>query len=172
MNYTHPKGKGAGKYNGMKRASDWAGQRIRAACDIANQGGQAVKAGTTGRVSHANHGLSVVFDGCQHCGTVLNVRQLEYSAVELDTPVPHTIKVICTKAGPKTWHLHETSPSLGIDSQSFLHNCNEPTDSIVQQTLFFNNTGQAIRPTGPIIAKKTKPNEHLYLINVEVVNIT
>ena len=81
--YSHPGGKGAGKYNGMKKASDWKGCRVKAVRDIRNRGGDAVKAGAVGEVSNAYSGLRVTFEKCVHCGTVLHVTHLSYTDVEL-----------------------------------------------------------------------------------------
>jgi hypothetical protein len=81
--YTHPKGKGAGKYNGMKLASDWSGARIQASRQIRTNGGECVTVGMMGTVTGTHNKLNIAFDVCQHCGTVTHVRQIEYSAIEL-----------------------------------------------------------------------------------------
>lgn len=81
--YTHEKGKGAGKYNGMKRAGDWEDKSIRATHQIQNIGGQGVMPGMTGKVTSAHRGLNVTFDVCEHCGTVMHVSRLNYSDIEL-----------------------------------------------------------------------------------------
>lgn len=83
--YTHKKGKGAGKYNGMNKSSDWVGKRIKATRAIQNTGGRGVTAGMIGTVDSAHRGLYVTFDLCKHCGSVLHIRCLEYSAIELAT---------------------------------------------------------------------------------------
>lgn len=82
--YTHPKGKGAGKYNGMLLASDWEGQRVRASRFIRNNAGQSVTPGMTGVVQKASKGLTITFDACNHCGTVLHVSYVNYMDVEVD----------------------------------------------------------------------------------------
>ena len=81
--YTHVKGKGAGKYNGMQRAGDWVGKRVRATHQLRNGGGQGVMPGMTGEVNGARGGLNVTFDVCDHCGTVMHVRNLNDSDVVL-----------------------------------------------------------------------------------------
>ena len=81
--YTHPKGKGFGKYNGMAKAGDWENKRIRACRKINNCVGQGVNPGMRGTVSGVYAGLSVTFDVCGHCGTVMYVAKLAYSSVEL-----------------------------------------------------------------------------------------
>ena len=81
--YTHEKGKGTGKYNGMKKAGDWVDKSIRAARQIRNNGGQGVMPGMTGTVTSAHRGLNVTFDVCSHCRTVMHVSRLSYSDVEL-----------------------------------------------------------------------------------------
>ena len=81
--YTHKKGKGAGKYNGMERAGDWEGKNICAARQIRNGGGQGVMPGMKGKVTSAHRGLNVTFDICDHCGTVMHVSKLNYSDIEL-----------------------------------------------------------------------------------------
>lgn len=81
--YTHPKGKGAGHYNGMLKASDWEDKSVLSTRIITNEVGDAVPQNTKGFVKHAHAGLTVTFEGCPHCGTVLHVNRLEYSAVEL-----------------------------------------------------------------------------------------
>lgn len=81
--YSHPKGKGSGQYNGMQKAGDWVGKRIIAACQLRNGGGQGVAPGMQGIVTGTYRGLSVTFDVCKHCGTVMHVSKLHYTDVEL-----------------------------------------------------------------------------------------
>jgi hypothetical protein len=81
--YTHAKGKGAGKYNGMAKAGDWEGKRIRATRQIRNGGGQGVTPGMKGEVRSAHRQLNVTFDVCEHCGTVMHVSRLNYFDIEL-----------------------------------------------------------------------------------------
>jgi hypothetical protein len=83
--YTLAKGKGFGKYNGMRFAFNWDGANVRALRDIRNKGGESVKKGTTGIVTgiSGRGGLIVTFDKCLDCGTVLYVRGLDYYALEL-----------------------------------------------------------------------------------------
>ena len=81
--YTHPKGKGSGKYNGMALASDWKGMRVRATHDFRNGAGQGVTPGMEGVVTGVYAGLDVTFDVCKHCGTVTYVSKVSYSLVEL-----------------------------------------------------------------------------------------
>lgn len=83
QHYTHEKGKGAGKYNGMKRAGDWVDKSIRATRQIRNGGGQGVMPGMKGKVTSSHRGPNVTFDVCGHCGTVMHVRRLHYSDIEL-----------------------------------------------------------------------------------------
>ena len=83
MNYTHPKGKGAGKYNGMKKAGDWEGKTVRATRQVRNNGGNGVMPGTIGKVESVYAGLRVTFNKCKHCGSVLHVSNLDYHSVEL-----------------------------------------------------------------------------------------
>jgi hypothetical protein len=89
MTYTLPRGKGTGKYNGMKRAADWVGLRVQATRDIENNRGDAVMTGMQGKVTSAFKGLSVTFDVCKHCGTKTHVVKLEYTAVELVEELSH-----------------------------------------------------------------------------------
>ena len=81
--YTHPKGKGAGKYNGMALAADWDRKRVRAVRPIRNGAGDSVQPGTEGVVTGAYNGLSITFDVCKHCGTVCRIAKTSYSDVEL-----------------------------------------------------------------------------------------
>ena len=83
MGYTHSKGKGAGKYNGMKFADDWKGKRVKAVRQINNGAGEGVSPGTLGTVNHVYAGLSITFDVCTHCGTIARVTNVEYFDVEL-----------------------------------------------------------------------------------------
>ncbi|GAB0154702.1 hypothetical protein [Marinobacterium sp. BA1] len=83
MNYTHAKGKGHGKYNGMKRAADWVGHQVKATRQIETNGGNAVSSGMQGEVTGAFSGLNVTFDVCNCCGTKTHVTKLDYEAVEL-----------------------------------------------------------------------------------------
>ena len=75
--YTHEKGKGAGKYNGMKRSGDWVGKKIVSARKIQNNGGTGVMAMTLGVVNSAHNGINATFVMCPHCGTVLHVTKLD-----------------------------------------------------------------------------------------------
>ncbi len=81
--YTHSKGKGHGKYNGMARANDWVGRRVKSTRQIRNNGGDGVMEGTEGTVTGLSRGVAVTFDMCEHCGTVLSVTRLSYTDIEL-----------------------------------------------------------------------------------------
>jgi len=83
MKYTHLKGKGAGTYNGMQKAADWDGQRIKAVRPVQNGGGQGAAPGTLGTVRGVYAGLEITFDGCTHCGTVTHIGKVSYFDVEL-----------------------------------------------------------------------------------------
>jgi len=81
--YTGKKGLGHGKYNGMARVGDWVGLKIKSSRVISNNGGDCAPAGTSGVVNSAQRLLSVTFDKCCHCGTVLHVNDLDYYSIEL-----------------------------------------------------------------------------------------
>lgn len=81
--YTHKKGEGEGKYNGMARAGDWEGKRVVARRTIRNGAGKTVRHGMRGVVTSAHRGLHVTFDVCHHCGTVMHVTGLNYFDVRL-----------------------------------------------------------------------------------------
>lgn len=86
--YTHPKGKGAGKFNGMAKAGDWENKRVYALRPIRNRGGKAVTPGMAGTVTGAYAGLNVTFDICEHCGTKTHISRVNYDAVGLEQPEP------------------------------------------------------------------------------------
>ncbi len=83
MNYTSAKGKGAGKYNGMQKATDWEGKRVRAVRAIHNGAGYGVTPGMLGTVERAYAGLNITFDVCTHCGTVTHINKVGYFDIEL-----------------------------------------------------------------------------------------
>lgn len=83
MSYTHAKGKGAGKYNGMQKAADWNGKRVKAVRPVRNGGGQGATPGMLGTVRGVYAGLDITFDVCTHCGTVTYIGKVDYFDVEL-----------------------------------------------------------------------------------------
>jgi hypothetical protein len=83
MSYTHSKGKGAGKYNGMQKAADWDGKRVKAVRQVINGGGYGAAPGTLGTVRGIYAGLDITFDVCTHCGTVTHIGKVGYFDVEL-----------------------------------------------------------------------------------------
>lgn len=83
MKYTHKKGKGAGNYNGMAKAADWEGRRVKAVRQINNGAGQGASRGTLGTVETVYAGLNIRFDVCTHCGTVTHIKKVGYFDVEL-----------------------------------------------------------------------------------------
>lgn len=71
------------KYNGMQKAAEWEGKRVKAVHQLRNGGGQGVTPGMLGTVKGVYAGLNITFDVCSHCGTVMHVSRVGYHDVEL-----------------------------------------------------------------------------------------
>ena len=71
------------KYNGMQKAADWNGKRVKAVRQFRNGAGQGVTMGMLGTVKGIYAGLDIAFDVCLHCGTVMYVNKVGYHDVEL-----------------------------------------------------------------------------------------
>lgn len=69
------------KYGCFKKASDWVGQRVVAVRGIQTREGKAVTPGMRGTVKSAFGGLNIGFDVCQHCGTVMHIKNADYHSV-------------------------------------------------------------------------------------------
>jgi len=72
------------KYGGMKKAGDWAGQRVRLTREVRNGMG-IVKAGQIGVLGGfiVNGNIDFQADECKCCGAVFRVSGLEYGDFEL-----------------------------------------------------------------------------------------
>ena len=68
------------RYGVMKRASDWAGVRIRTTKELRNMQ-FVVPAGSLGTVSHVSRGLALQMDRCPHCGASVYITRVNYSDV-------------------------------------------------------------------------------------------
>ena len=72
----------------LRLKRDWRGAIVKAKRDIANNGGERIRAGWIGKVSHNYGGLNIWFDMCKVCGTRMSVshvleRDVEYLGHEV-----------------------------------------------------------------------------------------
>lgn len=73
----------AGKYNGMKRAGDWEGKRVRLVRELRN-GWVTLPAGYIGTITVQSRGsLSFVGQPCSCCGVKPHMSKIGYFDVEL-----------------------------------------------------------------------------------------
>lgn len=70
------------KYNGMKRAGDWEGKKIRTTRDLSNGIGSWPK-GTLAIVRSVGPKLRLQSQSCSCCGVKLNMSKVDYYDVEL-----------------------------------------------------------------------------------------
>lgn len=75
------------RYNGMRRAGDWLGKRVRLKRTVTTRA-QNAPAGFEGVVVAVHNGLDIEGPRCPNCGVSFFVRKVGYFLVELVEPGP------------------------------------------------------------------------------------